>query len=344
MMVTLAPTRIPVLPEVVQTADPLFKLDREKGLYVDCLAEDVLPVLRLVRHHLAGLSVRWMDPCRSLGSSSSVRRAVLRGFFPARMATTLDLRALLHQLRALHLPASALLAVDDIFGDSAALLLELSSPEVAPLFAPLCEELAFINPKRLTVRTLASPEVWKQKLDALFAEDPSHCGLRLRWRSSRMGGRIFAQPAATQRQLDACGREARREVAPCSAAFPRQVCVQTNGPVGFDGTLVVHGLLKHLAGHGFAFTPARDDAPVCAGQWEALQALQGPHMNGRLRLAVGSAVEVDRILDLLHEKAIAVGSDVVTITATEDGVQKSRAKHCQRGGAQVRPPPAATST
>ena len=63
-------------------------------------------------------------------------------------------------------------------------------------------------------------------------------------------------------------------------------------------------------------------------------------MDGRLRLAVSDLDQVRRIVDLLHEKAISVGNDVVTILAVEDGIQKNMAKNSRRGGRSRAAPPA----
>ena len=342
LLVTLAPTAAPTIPTVISSADVLLRLDSSFGISMDCLFEDVPHVRRLVHEQLRHLRVRWADPCRSLGTSPAARRVLLRAFFPAATVTALDVRAMIHQLRSLNLPTSTLISGDDIFGDGAAPLLEVASPLAAPMMSSLCDEMAFVGPKRLTVRTFASPEAWGEKLEQAFAEDPDCCALRLRWRPSRLGGRVIAQPAATRRQLDACAREAARVAVPPGAAAPRQVQVQTSAPVRYDGAAVVHGLLAHLASQGLSFSPAAELAPLQAGQWAALKDQLGDSVDGRLRLAVGSEAQARQVVELLHEKAIVIGSDVITVTASEDGLLQSASKNCRRGRRRGAAPPTTT--
>ena len=247
---------------------------------------------------------------------------------------------MLQHLRASGLSPTAMVALDDIYSDGAAPLLELSSPMAAPLLGPLCEEMAFVGPKRLTIRSLASPERWEKLLEEVFASDPSCCGIRLRHRSSRQGDRVIAQPAATRRQLDACAREAARDASQIGTRAPRCVRVQASGLAGGDGALIVQGILAHLAAQGLPFAPAAAGSQMQPGQWMALQDLQ-ENVDGRLCLTVADEIQAQQELSLVHEKAFAVGGDVITITAVEDGAQREAAKNGRRGGRRGAPPPGA---
>ena len=80
-----------------------------------------------------------------------------------------------------------------------------------------------------------------------------------------MGGRVFAQPAATQQQLDACRREATRETTPQNVAAPREVLVQASGAIGYAGDAMIRGLLDHLAAQGLPFEASGDSGPLMPG-------------------------------------------------------------------------------
>ncbi len=70
----------------------------------------------------------------------------MRGTFQTVAVGALELKQIIHTLRNLHLTAETLLVEDNMFRDPAALLLEMTSPEVARHVAPFIEEAALSHP------------------------------------------------------------------------------------------------------------------------------------------------------------------------------------------------------
>ena len=68
----------------------------------------------------------------------------------------MELRSWPAHLWNTRVPATTLLAAEDIFADSAAMLLEVTDAAAALAVAALCEDMAFVSPKFLTVRTLVA--------------------------------------------------------------------------------------------------------------------------------------------------------------------------------------------
>ena len=97
-------------PSVLSVSEPLFQVDRGHGIRVDCLCSDLMRVRRSVATALSTRPVRWTDPSRSPGSTSTAARVYFPGYFPPNEVTTMDLHMILANLRNFHLLAATLVA------------------------------------------------------------------------------------------------------------------------------------------------------------------------------------------------------------------------------------------
>ena len=206
----------------------------------------------------------------------------------------------------------------DCVSDAAAYLVDLTSPGAAQAAWPLCEDLVFLQPRLLTIRTAAQQEVWAQLLEQVFERDPDAAILRVRWRPSRHGGRIWATPPVTAQQLGAASRLAARAAVPSAAADGRTT-LSLRGPLGHDPARVMTEFLAVLQTRtGLSLMQATDAADERLGTWRLLDGVGDPGGAGRVRLALSSLDEARRVAAEFHGRAINVGPDLIAIEVSND--------------------------
>ncbi|CAK0811388.1 unnamed protein product [Prorocentrum cordatum] len=154
-----------VAPSIRSVALPLFDLARGRGIRVDCLVSDLIVVRRVMTVALAGRPVRWTEPLRSPGSTLALTRVFFSGHFPVGAVSAMDFKMLISVLHNAHVPATTLLASEDVSSDSGATFLEATGPAAALPVVPLCDDMASVTGKTLTLRSLAAGEVWEKKLE-----------------------------------------------------------------------------------------------------------------------------------------------------------------------------------
>ena len=328
-------------PSILSVALPLFEVDRSHGIRVDCFITDLMGVRRSLAMALASRSLRWTDPVRSPGSTAAAARVHFTGYFPPGGISPLDLSMLIQRLRNLYLPRTVLLASEAVFADNSAMILELSDPAAALSVVSLCDEMAFVSQKVLTIRTLATTAVWEDRLEAIFTEDPASFISKLRWRKSRNGGRTVAQPAATQRQL-----QASRRVAAVSAveAPPPIAEVVVQGSVGHSGRQVELQIIRVLEGLGMSLRELSAATPSEAGSWQSVAGDTSAGPSGRLRLHLSSDAELQTVRTALHDKAFQLGSDLISLTVSDDASLAQQAKNGRRGARRRAGPPGSASS
>jgi hypothetical protein len=326
-------------PSVLSIAAPLFQADRGHGIRVDCLITDLMEVRRSLAAALCTRPVLWTDPARSPGSTNTAPRVYLTGYLPPHEVNILDLHMIFTNLRNHHLPSTALVASEAVFANNSAMILEVSDPAAVHAVVALCEEMAFITAKTLTVTSLAAVSAWEDKLEFTYTEDPACFVSKLRWRKSRNGGRTIAQPAATQRQMKA----SHRVETTCPAIRPLTADISINGNLGFNGRKIVLQIIQVLSDQGLDLQERADSAPSVIGSWLSVAASTTSGPSGRLQVHVASEEELEEVRRALHDKAFQLGSDLVSITVVDDEALAQQAKNGRRGARSRANPPASTA-
>lgn len=239
----------------------------------------------------------------------------------------MDLHMMFANLRNFHLPVTALVASEALFANNAAMIIEASDPAAAMQVVALCQEMAFVAPRALTITSMADSATWEDKLERMFADDPSCFISKLRWRRSRNGGRTIAQPAATQRQMQASQR-----VATVSAAATKSTAeVVINGHLGHNGRQVVLQIIQVITDRGLVLQERCETTPSVEGSWLAVASSTTSGPAGRLQLHLSSEEELSLVRNLLHDKAFQLGSDMVSLSVLDDTALASQAKNGRRG-------------
>ena len=100
-----------------------------------------------------------------------------------------------------------------MIANSDSLILEFSSALALVQYWPLCTELVSISPTRALVFTSRDAEAWTRVMGHVMQMDTEETAVKLRWKSSKYGGKLVAAPSATSRGLAASRR---RGTAPLS--------------------------------------------------------------------------------------------------------------------------------
>jgi hypothetical protein len=330
MLATISASAPYIPPSIRSVAMPLFEMDRGRCLRIDCRTADMMQTRRSLVQVLAGTRTRWADPLRSPGSTPTDTRSILSCHFAPGALTALELRMLISCLRNMHVPASTLLAAEDIFADNAAMLLDLSDPRAALEVVALCDDMAYVSAKLVTVRSVTAPAVWEDRLEHLFAETPASCITRIRWRKSRNGGRTIAQPAATARQVQASIRVGKAGPA-AAAALPHLAEVSLHGNLGHDVRQVELQILRVLEGHGIVLHELVEPAPTLPNSWQSVGSDMTSGPSGRLKLCLSSPEQMALVRSVLHDKAFQLGVDLVTLVVHDDASLAQQAKNGRRG-------------
>jgi hypothetical protein len=339
MIATVSATHEFSLPGVLSVSEPLFQAERGQGLRIDCLVTDLMKVRRALADALSTRPVQWTDPSRSPGSTSTAARVFFTGYLPANEVTAMDWHLIFANLRNFHLPRSTLVASEAVFANNAAMILEVSDPAAACAVVALCEEMAFISPKALTITSLAAQTTWEERLEQLFAEDPSCFASKLRWRRSRNGGRTIAQPAATQRQMQASQRVATAS----PAAGPAVAEITINGNLGHNGRRIELQIIQVLADLGLALLERAATAPAAGGTWHSIEASTSSSPSGRLKVLLHTEAELDAVRLALHDRAFQLGGDMISLTVADDVALAMQAKNGRRGARSRASPPASAA-
>ena len=263
------------------------------------------------------LAVRVGISERSPGSTTHLPRNRVEFWLPPHTATA-DLRQLLAGLRSQRWPdTSVLFAARTLFADPTSPLVELTGASAVLKVAPLCQEALFVGPRLLTVTTEASREQWQAVLDDAWQADPAEAISRVKWRPSRMGGRVWAAPRATGGKR----RTARRvEASMCetTADEPSAAATAAGGPQGYAPRDVAELVMRVcITQSGVCLEQAAAGAALEPGRWTRVAEDDPSADPYRLRLFLRSADEGTRVQDRLHGRAIQVGVDLVTLRTEE---------------------------
>ena len=231
--------------------------------------------------------------------------------FPVGLLSSVQKQGVLSESRRLLDSLDVIAADESIYADAAAPLLELASPEALKEFLPLCQEAMYVKPALVLVRTLASLEVWDSRMDRAYQEDAARAALRLRWRQSYRGGRTIAQPAATGRQLQA----ARRAVnAPGPTPADHSITISVPSGTAAVPDEILEAVQQLLKNQGLLLQRAADSAPPRPGTWQPVKSTTGGGNTGSMMLHLGSQPEVDKVRNLIHDRAFQAGSDLVSMS------------------------------
>ena len=211
------------------------------GIFIDAPARAAVDVRKIVANHVKDIRHSFLEHQRCPASTSDLARIRLHVVFPPGHIGPLDLSLVIADLRRkINTPLVAI-AHDNIFIDNGAIPADIQSPEAAWILMGFCKEAAFVSERILTLKTDMSELRWKEKLRDFFYDNPQGCCAGLRWRLSRMGGRMWVSSPSTKPLLDAVSRTDKR-IARDDPCIESQISLC--GDAGYVGIQILRSLLN----------------------------------------------------------------------------------------------------
>ena len=140
-----------------------------------------------------------------------------------------------------------------MYGAEDAMVLEVGSVRSLHHYWSLCSQLVTISQTKVSVYSDAATDAWTSTMDFVLAKDAADCAARLKWKTSKFGGRAIATPTATTTALAASRRGGNRRV----SLLDHATTITLQGEVGREDGEVLVNLMSHVvASTGLGLRPA----------------------------------------------------------------------------------------
>ena len=277
-------------------------------IVADCPIGDNHTVQKsLMKAQFDGL-IRWEGPVRSPGSRGNDRRTRFLGYFDAGKVSPLDLRLYVTILRRRPDLQNVLIGSQSLLSDSSAKLVEMTHPQALLSFRELTEEVILVSPSLAAIQTAGSPQQWQDQITEQTLGDPQNAVDKVRFRPSRHGGRVWAQPAL----LPSAVRHARSTRGATSRARSEAALhsiLNINGPLGAQPGALVQLLMSRIAERAqIQLSRSGSGTDLQPGEWREILDTDG-QINGRIRVLLRSLNEVERFIAHAHGHSVSVNGE-----------------------------------
>jgi len=317
------------VPRHVRMGLAVFTVGHEGDRAIPCMLENICPVLRLEEVRVAIVDVKvdmvsfllatLQDPCfstvvmrnpeRSCLSTKEVPRVVVNLLFPSTMAD-LDVILVLQRLRTTRLGGDMFYGLKSMYGAEDAMVLEVGSVHSLHHYWTLCSQLVTILKNKVLVYSDAAADAWTSAMDLVLANDAADSLARLKWKTSKFGGRTIATPTATTTALAASRRGGNRRV----SLLDHATTITLQGEVGREDGEALVKLMSHVvASTGLGLRPAASPHEPTVGEFVHMASVDAAAQPGRLKLLLRDAAEVRKVYAALHGQTVQAGQDYVGI-------------------------------
>ena len=212
------------------------------------------------------------------------------------------------------------------------MIMEFLDASIVAKASMLCSEFSFLSADKALIRSDASTDTWVKLMDSLCKEGEHNIISKIRWKSSKYGGRPWAVPTVSSSVLAASRRcKGKQGKGAQLSDFITEISV--NGEIGIGDKETIDELVKHVCTQtGIqlkAFSP--NDKGVI-GTWKHLASYDPTEPPGRARLYLGSPEDVKKIYASLHGQILQVGADSLSITIHNDCLERERLSGNGGGG------------
>ena len=208
-----------------------------------------------------------------------------------------------------------------LYSNPLAKVLETTDEEALMAAWPLCEEILPLSRTRALCGTDEPPEKWQDLMNERLQFSPQQAILKVKHKASVNGGRPWATPAATNHQLAAARRSARKQPVEIAQA-QLEVQMKLHGGLGAAPQLVMRKLMEVVAGKVRYEIKERQPGerhpggPVATWAW-ARSENPAAHP-GQVLITVQEEQQVRALIDHCQDRAIQIGGDLVTSELSND--------------------------
>ena len=130
-------------------------------------------------------------------------------------------------------------------------------------------------------------------MDLVLANDAADSSARLKWKTSKFGGRAIATPTATTTALAASRRGGNRRV----SLLDHATTIALQGEVGREDGEALVKLMSHVvASTGLGLRPAASPHETTVGEFAHMASVDAAAPTGRLKLLLRDAAEARKVL------------------------------------------------
>ncbi len=317
------------------SSDPVARQDNEVSDWQETLAQQqvghvlvvdvpsckVLEVQKTLGSLQTRQNMEWDRPTPSPANGPSASRLVIRGYIMSNTCTQMEATLCCLQISgAVGGIADCTVGLQAGFKDKTFLLAEFTEPEALLSFSSLYAEVLFLSGRAALIRTEASAGRWEEAMTTRMRLAPSSCVTKVKWRPSHMGGRVWAQPSATSRQIQTVRAQAGARLrghSPGSSARDLISEVSLQGCLGPEPAMLLRNLMHNIATRAqLQLAEVDPDDDPSAGQWKMCIEASTGKPDGRILVGLQSSGRARELERSFHQAPVRVGDEMIQVHVT----------------------------
>ena len=312
----LAPGLTPA-PRIIKWKPVMAEQHIGPVIIVDFPASSLLQIRQALTAWNSLCSVRWDHHTKSPGSVGHSRRLILKGFLQQTNMSVIKARLTTESLQKHMHDQGCLIGLRNICQDPYSLLLELTSAAAAQEIQKFCSDVLLLSNNMALIRTEVSHQTWAKILSDIMRESPSCCPLQVKWRPSQHGGRTWAQPDITTKQLQAVRAQAKVHLqgrVPGSSPSDFATNLQLQGSLGPDPHALLRSVMSSVAQHIQANLREVDTrVTMQVGDWVMLSRPGTDEPSGSIRIQLSSVEQARHLQQGIQGNVVVVGGERIAI-------------------------------
>jgi len=261
--------------------------------------------------------IMWDRPARSPSSSPDAQRLVIRGYLPIG-TSTLETNLSIIELRRFFDDSSCLAGRQELLQDKTALILEFTNTAGLVRKSTYLDEVVFLTAKRALVKTSTPASAWHDLLTHDMRSQPTSCITKILWRKSYRGGNVWAQPAATVRQMKMVKAQAGVRLqgrSPGHVTGDLDTDLEVAGALGPDPQLTLRNVMMAVGDKmQFPFREVVEDLEKQTGDWSMSLDPATGKLNGKIVIRLESVQEVDKLEKMIHSTTVQIGKEKAVVS------------------------------
>ena len=287
---------------------------------LDFTEEMVTGVQRALFAHPVPEVSRWEGPNKSPASSTKEPRYMLRGYLNPECSTYLQVQLIVSDLREHPGLSGALIGHSLLFKDKAAMILEATSSAPITEVDNRLEAVLLLSPGKALVIPRGTQQEWELALTTQNLQDPSNSVTKMRWKTSRHGGRTWAKPLALDRDLRAA--RARDKAPEQFGADQAVLTIKLEGPLGADPNGLVDAIMKEVANRTKSQLRKQDGPGTLRSMHWAPSLDTDGLWNGHLRLQLDNMEQLKELAGMIRTFVIDIGGELFPLDAHSPFLQE----------------------
>ena len=195
--------------------------------------------------------------------------------------------------------------------------MEVTNTMAIDNFKHMSKHIIKNGPLLALTRTEVLPSIWRSSLSVRVDESPDCCVTKLKWKPSTHGGRTWAQPDPTSRQLMAVKAQAgirRQGRTPGEDSNDLVSEIVIDKPLGPRPKEILRAMMGSVSIQLAAtLEDKQDEHDLPVGGWAMLLRPGSNEPSGKIRLKLSNSEEVHTLRHKLQDCSIRVGGEHLAV-------------------------------